>query len=84
VTKTVKHHNSKQQKCATKLVNGPVTFTTAGTARAALSRHGRVAAVGTARGRRLVLHTRRALTPTRYTLTLTANHTTTRQTITVS
>lgn len=84
VTKTAKvngkrrHRKVKQQRCTTKLVSGPVKFTTTGSAttRARLVRNGRTVGRGTAarsgRGLRLVLDGRPALKPGRYTLVLTA------------
>jgi hypothetical protein len=63
-----------KQHCTTKLVSGTVKFTTTGSARATLSRHGVVYAAGTARvehGRTsLRLAPLRKLQPGRYTLTL--------------
>jgi hypothetical protein len=72
--KKIKGKVHKQTKCATRLVAGPVSFTTASTARATLSRHG----VAYARGVATRSHdrTRLLLTPLRrldagvYTLTL--------------
>ena len=82
----------KQQRCTTKLVTGPVTFTTTRpTTRATLTRAGLTYATGTAQttpGRsRLLLTQRRTLRPGRYTLALTSHHghhpTTTHQQITL-
>lgn len=67
----------KQQHCTTRIVRGPVTFTTTST-RATLSRAGVTYATGTAqttRGRtRLLLTQRRTLHPGRYALALTSHH----------
>jgi streptogramin lyase len=91
-TRKVHHKTRKQTKCTTKLVSGPVKFTTTKTARATLSRDGRTYASGTAsvtaRGpTRLVLTARRRLLPGRYALVLTtgtgARRVTTRRTITI-
>ena len=70
--KTVK----RKQRCTTKLVSGPVTFTTAGAAaRAMLSRRGRVVATGTVRTvhghAEFVSNYARVLPRGRYTLTIT-------------
>jgi hypothetical protein len=66
-----------------KLVTGPITFT-ATASRATLSRGRVIYATGTATASRLRLHSRRALPPGHYTLTLTSHHKTTRQTITIT
>jgi hypothetical protein len=73
-TVTVTIHKGKKGKkqtrqlCTTKLVSGPVSFTTAATA--TLSRHRVTYATGTSGPGGLVLHTHRAVRPGRYTLTL--------------
>ena len=74
-TTATKQHK-KRKRCTTKLVTGPVTFTTAATdTRAALSRHGVVYATGyardTRRGVRILLLAARRLAPGRYSLALT-------------
>ncbi len=100
VTKTVTrtlHGVKKKVKvtrhvCSTKMVSGPVTFTTASVDRAVISRLGIVYATSTALrngGRtRLILSRKRSLRPGHYTLTLTTtrqhHHHTTRQTVTIS
>lgn len=68
-TKKVHGHNRrvKQTRCTTKLVSGPVTFTTGG-ARATLTRGDVVYAVGFARGTRLQLEATRTLRPGAYVL----------------
>ena len=83
-----------KQTCTTKLVTGPVKFTTtASTARATLSRHGKVFAIGSARTVKghiefLSSDPRVALPHGRYTLTIThkaGRHITeTRQAITIT
>ena len=74
VTRRVKGKLRKVKRCKTKLLSGTATFTTTGV-RARVSRAGGIYATGstipTADGSiRLVLTTRRALAPGRYTLTL--------------
>jgi hypothetical protein len=71
VTAKVRGHRVKRRRCTTRLASAPSTFTTAGTARASLTRHDVLYATGTATGTRLVLHLRRRLPAARYTLRLT-------------
>jgi hypothetical protein len=72
----VRRNGARVRKCATKQVPGPVTLTVAGSsARATLSRHGAVYALGIANGDphgrlRMRLQPLRRLRPGRYTLTL--------------
>lgn len=73
--KILKQGKKRVQQCTTKLVSGPVKFTTSGlAARATLSRHGVVFAAGIASGKHgrlsLRLTSLRKLLPGRYTLTL--------------
>jgi hypothetical protein len=100
VTKTVTRKlHGKQKKvkvsshvCSTKMVSGPVTFTTASIDRAAISRLGFVYATGTALRdgdrTRLILSRESRLRPGHYTLTLTTtrehHHHITRQTVTIN
>jgi hypothetical protein len=75
VTKKVKGHSKKVQKCTGKLISGTVKFTTSAAAdQATLSRAGVVYARGESidvgGGTELVLSRRRALRPGAYTLTL--------------
>ncbi len=72
VTVTVKHKHVKRKKCTTKLVNGPVDFTT--TRSATLSRHGITFARGRTRAGTLVLTATRAIPHGHYTLTLVSTH----------
>jgi hypothetical protein len=74
-----------RQKCTTKLISSPTKFT-AKASRATLSLGRVIYARGTASASRLRLHSHRALRAGRYTLTLTLtiNHKTTRQAITIS
>ena len=77
--KTVKRNHKTKRVCTTKLVSGPVKFTTAaGDERASLSRHGVIYATGYARqtrgGVRTWLLAARPLARGRYTLTLTHRH----------
>jgi hypothetical protein len=58
------------QHCTATVVSGPVTFNTATTAKARLSRDGRAVALGEERRGNLTFHSRH-LQPGRYTLTLT-------------
>ena len=60
----------KRQRCTTRLITGAATFTTAGTARASLTRNGVLIATGTASSGRAVLRALRPLRRGRYTLTL--------------
>jgi hypothetical protein len=92
VTKMVRGKRKTSQKCTTSLVSGPVSFaTSSATAKATLSRKGRVVATGTLRtigGRaEFVSSSARVLPPGRYTLTVrrkTGRHTIARrQTITI-
>ncbi len=81
--KKPKHSKKKpKQKCTTKLVSGPVTFTRTSTIRATLTRAGIAKAVGTASRSRgqitLQLSTPRPIAAGAYVLTLTAHHRTTR------
>lgn len=81
--KKPKHSKKKpKQKCTTKLVSGPVTFTRTSTIRATLTRAGVIKAVGTASRSRgqisLQLSTPRPIAAGAYVLTLTAHHKTTR------
>jgi hypothetical protein len=74
---TVKRNRKTKRVCTTKLVTGPVKFTTAATdERASLSRHGVIYAAGYARhtraGVRTWLLAARRLARGRYTLTLTS------------
>ncbi len=70
--------HGKAMRCTTKLVAGPVKFTTTGAAtRAVLSRAGAVEATGIVRdrgGRTLLLSASRRLKAGRYTLSLTGRH----------
>ncbi|MGA9286569.1 MAG: choice-of-anchor D domain-containing protein [Solirubrobacteraceae bacterium] len=70
--------HGKSMRCTTKLVAGPVKFTTIGTAtRAALSRDGAVEATGVVSGRgghTLLLSASGQLKAGRYTLSLTGRH----------
>jgi hypothetical protein len=75
--KTVTRNPKTKRVCTTKLVTGPVKFTTAATdERASLSRHGVIYATGYARqtraGMRTWLLAARRLARGRYTLTLTS------------
>ncbi|MGH2872008.1 MAG: hypothetical protein ACRDL5_06050, partial [Solirubrobacteraceae bacterium] len=91
ITKTVKVHGHKRKrklrKCTTRLIAASATFTTTA-ARATLTRGRVVYAVGSARLDRLMLRTRRAIPPGRYTLTLRHRDgrrwITTRRTITIA
>jgi hypothetical protein len=92
VTKQSKGKKKTAQKCTTRLVSGPVSFTTASTAvKATLSRHGHVAATGTVRtvdGHvEFIASGARVLPRGRYTLSIArragGHSTTTRQTITI-
>jgi hypothetical protein len=69
VTTTANEHKVTRRRSTAKLVSGTVTFTTT-PARATLTRAGEIYATGTADLTRLVLHTRRAMTPGGYLLTL--------------
>ena len=74
VTTGAGRHRKTVQKCTSKLMSSPVTFTTAASIAVVLSRDGIVYATGSA-GRsgsrtRLLLTPRRALSGGRYTLTL--------------
>jgi streptogramin lyase len=71
VTTKVRGHRVKRRRCTTRLASATATFTTAGTARASLTRRDVLYAAGTASGTRLVLQLRRRLPAGRYTLTLT-------------
>ncbi len=70
--------HGKLTHCTTKLVPGPVKFTTTGAVtRVVLSRGGTIAATGIASGRKgrtMLLSARRGLKAGRYTLTLTGRH----------
>lgn len=72
-TKTIRQHGRarkrKVTKCVTKLVSSPVKFHTQ-FARATLTRHGILYAVGALRHNRLKLRARRPTDPAVYTLTL--------------
>jgi len=70
VTVTVRGRKVKRRRCTTRLLSGTATFTTSGTARASLTRHGVLFATGTASHARVVLYARRRLPAGRYTLTL--------------
>lgn len=87
VTNTVKVHGHmervSQQDCTTKLVSGPVKFTTSGTTSATITRAGVVYATGYLSGSRLVLVTRRATRPGRYLLTEHRRQVTTHQEVTI-
>jgi len=78
VTKVIHHKRRKRKLCTTKLVSGPVRFTTAATVRATLTRANTVFAAGTARTvggvLRVALARRRPLVPGRYVLTLRSRH----------
>jgi hypothetical protein len=82
-TKVVRHKKITHTKCKAMLISGPVKFTITTSARATLTRAGRVFATGRVTNGRLVLRANRALRGGRYTLTLTSHHKTTRQTITI-
>jgi virginiamycin B lyase len=58
----------KHRRCKTRVVHGSVTFTTAGRAKATLTRRGILYAKGTARGARVALRARRPVRAGRYTL----------------
>jgi len=88
VTVTVKKKKHKKQKCTAKLVSGPVKFTTS-SARATLSRDGRVYAKGTAiatgrGGWQLWLSDTRALRPGRYRLSVRMSRRTRRSVVSIS
>ena len=86
-TKTIKVHGHQrhvsQQDCTTKLVSGPVKFTTSARTSATITRAGVVYATGYLSGSRLVLVARRATRPGRYTLTERRGRVTTRQEVTI-
>jgi hypothetical protein len=86
-TTTTAVHGQKtsvvRQVCTTKLISSPTKFT-AKASRATLSRGRVIYARGTASASRLRLRSHRVLRAGRYTLTLTSNHKTTRQAITIS
>jgi streptogramin lyase len=84
VTVKVHGHHVKRRRCTTRLISGTATFTTAGTARASLTRHNTLYATGTASPTRLVLDLRRSLPAGRYTLTLNRHGRTTRTPITIA
>ena len=65
-----KKRKVKRRKCTTTLITGTATFTTAGTARASLTRNGVLFPTGTASRGRAVLRVRRPLRHGRYTLTI--------------
>jgi virginiamycin B lyase len=71
-TVKVKSHGRrvKRRRCTTRLITGPATFTTTGTARASLTRNGVSFATGTASNGRAVLRAHRPLRRGRYTLTV--------------
>jgi hypothetical protein len=79
--------HTKAMRCTTKLVAGPVKFTTAGAAtRAVLSRAGAVEAIGVLSGRRghtLLLSASRRLKAGRYTLSLNGRHGRRTRTVTI-
>jgi hypothetical protein len=79
VTKTTKKHGhkhtTKMRQCSTRLVSGPVAFTTTGGIQASLTRAHVIYATGkaipTGQGRwQMMLTPNQALDPGRYTLTL--------------
>jgi hypothetical protein len=75
-TVTVKRHGHrvKRKQCVTKLVTGVVKFTAARTARASLTRRGRVYATGTATAARVRLRAHRRIDAGHYTLRLRYRH----------
>ena len=80
--------HGKAMRCTTKLVAGPVKFTTTGAAtRAVLSRAGTVEATGIVSGRggrTLLLNASRRLKAGRYTLSLAGRHGRRTSTVTIS
>ena len=88
VTKVINGHKKTVQQCTTKLVSGPVKFTTQ-SVKATLSRAGKVYATGSATISHKGTPASLRLTPKRkisagtYTLTLTENRRTTRTVITI-
>jgi len=71
------------EQCSTKLVSGPVSFTTSTDASASLTRSGIVYATGSVRGSHAMLATRRALTAGTYVLTERHGATTTRRRVAI-
>lgn len=82
---TINRHRQtvSRQRCTSKLVSAPVTFTVANGTAVTLSRAGIVYASGRAAGRRIVLAAHRAVRPGRYTLTLRRGAQRRRQDVTV-
>jgi hypothetical protein len=80
VTRNGKKISVSRQRCNTKLVSGPVTFTTSGRVRASVSRDGVTYAVGTETGSHLLLRAVRRTPAGRYALKLVRRDGTTRRT----
>jgi hypothetical protein len=86
--RTVVHKGGRKRakpvrRCTSRLLGRSVRIDASPPARARLSRRGRVVARGAARRGRLVLHSRRALRPGRYTLVLVRGDRRTRQVVTL-